>query len=225
MMTGPGQPPSASAASSPKPPAIGLPGAQAIPGQTPIDPDEAEGLIPTHLTTQTELNDWEFGNILSAINWAFTPRHRRRRRREVCTTRFLRQLHAQMFSQTWTWAGKYRNTDKSIGIAYFEIAAALENLCKDAACWWATTQPSRADLARFHHRLVAIHPFANGNGRHARLATDVVSWTYGIAEPTWGARAYGGSLTPATPARAAYLSALREADRGVFGPLTAFIDT
>ena len=55
------------------------------PGATPIDADEAAGLIPAHLTLQRELNEFEEANILLATEWLLA-----RRRGDPLDERFIR---------------------------------------------------------------------------------------------------------------------------------------
>lgn len=183
-------------------------------GATLLDPDEAEGLIPD-LHTRAELNDWEFTNILKAEQWALG-----RRRQRILSRQFALELHRRMFDETWTWAGEVRRSDKSIGVAWETILPALQDLLEDASYWIAKkTYPPDEILARFHHRLVSIHPFPNGNGRHARLMTDVLARSLGLERPTWGL----GDLSVASHARLSYLNALKQADRGNMAPLITFL--
>lgn len=174
------------------------------PGATPLDPDEAAGLIPSHITTQGELNEWEQTNILEGLQWL-----RRQKKKELLDEGFLRELHRRMFGQTWKWAGSFRQTDKNIGVDWRQIPVQLRHLLDDvkAQIEYASYPPDEIAL-RFHHRLVWIHPFANGNGRHARLAADFLIQKLGGPSFTWGGR----SLVAAGDKRAAYLNALRAAD-------------
>jgi fido (protein-threonine AMPylation protein) len=73
--------------------------------------------------------------------------------------------------------------------------------------------------ARLHHRLVAIHCFANGNGRHARLFCDRLLMSQGANAFTWGR----SDLVTAGAARDCYLASLRSADGGDLAPLLAFV--
>ena len=184
-------------------------------GATPLDPDEAEGLLPSHITTRDELNEWEQANILRAERWAFE-----RRRQDMLTTSFLRRLHKKMFDDTWSWAGRFRTTDKNIGIHWPDIPVAVHNLCEDARYWLDHAVYDVDETAtRFHFRLAQIHPFPNGNGRHARLMTDVLLVNHGRARFTWG----GGDPHEAGSVRNDYLRALREADAQKIRPLLEFV--
>jgi Fic-DOC domain mobile mystery protein B len=181
-------------------------------GTTPLDPDEADGLIPD-LLTRGELNAWEQANILKAEAWVF------RRRRNVLTVQFAMELHQRMFDETWTWAGKFRRSDKNIGVPWPTIPAALRDLLDDTQYWIDNiTYALDESAARFHHRLVSIHPFPNGNGRHGRLMTDVLARSHGAQLFTWGR----GHLAVGQ-ARIAYLAALRQADKGSLDPLVEFM--
>ena len=186
-------------------------------GNTPIDADESEGLIPTHITTQGALNEWEQANILEAEQWAFA-----RKRSDYLSMDFIFELHRQMFANTWTWAGKTRTTEKNIGVAVPEIRPALLELLRDTG-YWIEHKTYEADeiAARFHHRLVQIHLFPNGNGRHARLMADVILSNLGRSRFSWGS----ADLYRKGDARDRYLAALKEADRSNLKPLFAFVRT
>jgi Fic-DOC domain mobile mystery protein B len=186
-------------------------------GATPIDADEAAGLIPTHIRTQAQLNQWEEENILEAEAWALHSAHA-----DVLSEAFVRKLHRAMFNKTWRWAGKFRRSDKNIGVDFTQIATRLNQLLQNVK----TQIDHKPDdfvniVARFHHQLVWIHAFPNGNGRHARLHTDVLLRQLGHAPFTWG----GINLVDASATRQAYLSALRAADLRDFAPLLAFVQS
>lgn len=193
---------------------MGLGGAHA-PGATPLDPNEVEGLLPSHLTTQEELNEYEQDNIARAVTWIETGR-----RREVLSEVFVRELHKRMFDRTWRWAGSFRRTERNLGVAPEQVAPRLRDLLDDTRYWLAhKVYPTDEAAARFHHRLVSIHCFANGNGRHARLMTDVLLKGMGAAPFSWGR----GDLQHAGEMRHRYLAALRAADSGDYSPLLAFV--
>ena len=186
-------------------------------GSTPLDEDEAADLIPTHLVSREDLNAWEQVNIAQAVRWLGT---RKREPRSILDTTFLFDLHRRMFSQTWRWAGKQRATERNIGVAPGQIAEGLRNLMSDALFWIERGTYGTDELAtRFHHRLVVVHAFANGNGRHARLATDLLVLSLGGVLFSWGS----GDLDRAGEARSRYLRALRRADGGSFGDLLTFV--
>jgi len=177
---------------------------QYAPGATPLDPDETAGLLPTHITTQGELNEWEQTNILEGARWAL-----RQKKREVLDAGFLRELHRRMFGKTWRWAGNFRQSDKNIGVDWRQIPVQLHDLLQDVKAQIEFKSYSTDEIAlRFHHRLVWIHLFANGNGRHARLAADLLVQKLGAPAFTWGGR----SLVEASEKRKQYLEALRAAD-------------
>ena len=139
-------------------------------GATSLDPDEAEGLRLTHISTREELNIFEAENIRASMEWAW-----RMRRKDIVGESFMRLLHKKMFGKAWKWAGEYRTSNKNIGVSREMIGIELRHLCDDVNYWMAheTYLPDEI-AARFHHRLVAIHPFANGNGRHARMMADLL---------------------------------------------------
>lgn len=182
---------------------------------TPLDPDEAEGLIPSHIGTREELNEWEQANIAAAAVWL-----EEKRPEPVLTMRFLEELHRRMFDKTWKWAGVFRWTGKNIGVPVSSIREDLNNLLKDTDHWIEHKTYSTDEIAaRFHHRLVSIHPFPNGNGRHARLMTQALQDQRGVPRFTWG----WGSLLKDGETRTAYITALQAADRGVYEQLITFV--
>jgi Fic-DOC domain mobile mystery protein B len=187
------------------------------PGATPIDLDEAAGLIPAHLTLQRELNEYEEANILEATEWLFA-----RRRGDPLDERFIHTVHRRMFNQTWRWAGKARRTDKNIGVSWFQIPEQLRQMLGDVRTQIDHRVYSPAEIAaRYHHRLVAVHVFPNGNGRHARLMADLLLTDVADQRFEWGR----GSLVTATQLRARYIAALQAADAGDYRPLLAFLET
>lgn len=187
-------------------------------GSTSLDPEEAEGLIPGHITTQGQLNEWELANIVEGQKWAFNPR--RRTHAELISTDFMQLLHKRMFDQTWEWAGTFRKTEKNIGVAPEHIATRLRDLCEDIKTQieYGTWPPDEI-AARFHHRLVFIHPFPNGNGRHSRLMTDLLLAKLGQQRFSWGA----DNLVAEGTVRTRYIDALRKADRKDYSALLAFV--
>jgi Fic-DOC domain mobile mystery protein B len=188
-------------------------------GKTPLSADERAGLLPA-LATREELNQWERSNILEAYAWAFAPANLARQ--DPVTEAYVRGLHRRMFDQTWTWAGRYRSTEKNIGIAHHQIRDSLAGLLGDVRYWLEqSTYPSDEIAIRFHHRLVSIHPFANGNGRHARLIADVLAQRQGRPGFSWGSSA----IARAGDYRRAYIEALRAADRNDIQLLLHFART
>lgn len=185
-------------------------------GATPLDPDEAEGLIPDHISTRGELNAWEQVNIGKGAEWL----RRRGRGEPVLTQSVLREIHRRMFSDTWTWAGRFRQTLKNIGVPPEMIVEQVHNLLGDTRYWIDHSSFSADEIAcRFHHRLVSIHPFSNGNGRHARLMTDALLRELRAEAFTWGS----GSIDDQGDVRNRYLRALRSADLGDYAPLLLFV--
>ena len=183
-------------------------------GTTPLDPDEAEGLIP-ELLTRGELNAWEQTNILKAEQWAFG-----RRIVDVLTSDFAVELHRRMFNETWSWAGTFRRSDKNIGVHWPNIPQGLQDVLGNARYWLENTTYSLDETAaRLHHRLVSIHPFPNGNGRHGRLVADLLLWNRRVERFSWGR----GRSATGDETRKAYLAALREADQGNLEPLLRFV--
>ena len=185
------------------------------PGATPLDPDEAAGLIPSHIANHGQLNEWEMVNIIEGERWAFGRRHR-----NLLGNEFVCALHKRMFGTTWRWAGKFRTTEKNIGVDPLRIQTALHDLCEDVKTQLeCKSYPLDEIAARFSHRLVAIHPFANGNGRLSRTMADLLLVQHDAPRFFWGA----GNLVADGEVRQRYLAALRAADAKDYGPLLAFV--
>jgi len=180
---------------------------------TPLDPDERNELIPTYITLRAELNEAEQIGISEADRWAFA------RQRNILDVRFLQTLHRRMFGDIWRWAGTFRTTPRNIGIDAYRIAVELKQLVDDAHFWVENhTYPADEIAVRFHHRLVFIHAFPNGNGRHARLAADLLIVQLGQQRFTWGS----ANIAPAAETRKNYVAALQAADRHDYARLLAF---
>jgi Fic-DOC domain mobile mystery protein B len=176
------------------------------PGNTPLTPDELAELRPS-LTTKGELDQFERSNILEANRWAFNPRVLKRE--DPFIEPYLRQLHKRMFDQTWKWAGRYRKTDKNLGIPFHQIMNGIAAILGDIHYWLENETFDIEEIAiRYHHRLVWIHPFPNGNGRHARLLADVIAVKNGRERFTWGLK----ELKETAPARTEYIRCLKVAD-------------
>ena len=180
---------------------------------TPLEAEEREALIPTHITLRAELNEVEQIGIADADRWAFS------RRRDVLDATFLNVLHKRMFSNVWKWAGAYRKTSRNIGIEAYRIAVEVHALVDDVKYWVENeTYPADEISVRFHHRLVSIHPFPNGNGRHARFAADLLAMQLGRPRFSWG----GDNLTEPAETRSRYVKALQAADDNRIEDLLAF---
>ncbi len=185
-------------------------------GATPLDSDEIEGLKHKHVATRGELNHLEQANMQSGLQWM-----KKSRKKDILNEKFVRDLHRRLFGDVWKWAGKFRTTEKSIGIDPREIAVNLRMLFDDARYWIEHETYGAEELAiRFHHRLVWIHLFPNGNGRHARIMADALLIKVFGKEPIdW---AGGHDLQTMGNHRKEYLTALRTADQGNYAPLLAF---
>jgi len=183
---------------------------------TPLTEEESQGLIPSWVTTRPELNAVEAQNIAQATQWAFG-----KSKRHWLSDKALRDLHRRMFGNVWSWAGRFRQTERNIGVSPYQIAPELRVLLEDTLFWIThDTWPTEEIAVRFHHRLVAIHPFPNGNGRHARLATDLLL-VHHLAQPvfSWGQR----NNKPPETTRLQYIEALRAADAKQYDALLTFV--
>ena len=185
-------------------------------GATPLDPDELEGLKLKHITTRGELNEVEQVNVQEGLLWL-----NRRRKKDVLNEGFVRELHSKLFGKVWKWAGSFRQTEKNIGVDPIYIGVELKMLLDDAAYWNEndTYNPIEAAV-RLHHRLVKIHCFPNGNGRHARILADTfLKNCFNHAPIDWAA---GHDLLRSNTRRDTYIASLRRADGGDYEPLLIF---
>ena len=186
-------------------------------GATPIGPDETIGLKFRHITTRGELDELEQANIEQGLLWLG-----RSRGGDILSDEFVRTLHKRLFGDVWEWAGTFRLSEKNIGIDPLHIAVQLRLLLGNARVWAERDVYTPLEAAaRFHHRMVQIHLFPNGNGRHARIGADIFLERY-FDHPAidW---ASGSGLQAHNARRDAYIEALRGADRGEFDPLLEFV--
>jgi len=186
-------------------------------GATPIDPDEINGLKFSHVQTRDQLNELEQANILSGLAWL-----RKQKDSAVLSESFVRELHERLFGDVWEWAGQFRLTEKNIGCDPIQISVQLRNLIDDTRYWIEySVFPDKEIAARFHHRLVQIHPFPNGNGRHSRIMADAVLTIILGGDPIdWTG---GHSLDSMTDRRKKYIEALRSADAGDYSAIFDFV--
>jgi Fic-DOC domain mobile mystery protein B len=184
---------------------------------TPLEPSERDGLLQSWITHRSDLNEAEQANIVKGAAWA--RGRRSRKAAALLTDDFAKMLHKRMFGEVWSWAGAYRQTGRNIGIDAHRIPAEMPMMFDDIRYWVEhETFPPDEIAVRLHHRLVAIHPFPNGNGRHARLMADLLIEKLGGQAFSWG----GGSLADVGELRTRYIAALQAADNHDIGPLLAF---
>jgi len=186
-------------------------------GQTPIDEDEKEGLLIPTIATNGELDEFEQQNIEQAVQWTLK---RNFKTQYVFSEGFVKELHRRMYNNVWSWAGNFRKTNKNIGVDKWQIAIELKNLLDDAIYWNDNnTYPPDEIAVRFKHRLVSIHCFPNGNGRHSRLMADIIiEKIYNRPVFSWGA----GNLSREGNTRTTYLNAVKVADNGEYETLLVF---
>ena len=189
-----------------------------VDGQTPLDDEEKEGLLISSITTHAELDEFEQLNIEKAIQWTLT---RKFRKDEILTEKFVKLIHEKMYGEVWAWAGEFRKTNKNIGVDWHQIPIELRNLLGDCNYWIEHgTYPPDEIAVRFKHRMVSIHCFSNGNGRHSRMMADlIIEKIFELPVFTWGANA---DLTKTGDTRAEYLKAVKAADAQNIAPLLAF---
>lgn len=188
-----------------------------IDGQTPLDEDEKDGLLIPTIATRGELDEFEQQNIEQAVQWTLT---RNFKQEAIFTETFVRDVHKRMYKQVWSWAGEFRKTNKNIGVDKWQIRTELKYLLDDARFWHENNTYTPDEIAvRFKHRIVSIHCFSNGNGRHSRLMADIIiEKIYKQPVFSWGA----ANLSNQSDTRTAYLKALKTADKGEYSLLLAF---
>ena len=188
-----------------------------INGQTPLDEDEKEGLLIKSITTRGELDEFEQQNIEKAMLWLKSKKFNAE---EILSEKFVRELHRRMYAGVWKWAGEFRRTDKNIGTDKHHISTALKQLLDDCLYWIQHHSfPDEEIATRLKHRIVQIHCFANGNGRHSRLIADVImEKSFRLPSFTWGA----ANLAKHDDPRTTYIKALKKADAGDYSELLSF---
>jgi Fic-DOC domain mobile mystery protein B len=180
---------------------------------TPLTPEEQRELIPTYIAYRHELNEAEQENIARAQDWAME------RRRDLLSEKFIKDLHRRMLGDVWRWAGAFRTSERNLGIPHCEIHVTLRHLLADVKAWIEyKSYPPDEIAVRFHHRLVQVHPFPNGNGRHARLMADLLVMELRRERFSWGL----SNLQQTGEVRRRYIDALQAADHHDIGPLLAF---
>lgn len=188
-----------------------------IDGQTPLDEDEKDGLLIPTIATRGELDEFEQQNIENALRWL----HGKSFKADIILSeKFIRGLHKRMYGNVWRWAGSYRMTNKNIGVDKWQIPVSLKNLCDDTLFWIENNVFKPDEIAiRFKHRIVSIHCFPNGNGRHSRLMADIIiEKVYKKPVFTWGAK----ELFKQANVRDIYIDTIRMADQGNYAPLVDF---
>jgi Fic-DOC domain mobile mystery protein B len=186
-------------------------------GQTPLEEDEKDGLLIPTISTRGELDEFEQQNIEEAVQWSLM---RNFKQEEVLTEVFVREVHKKMYGKTWFWAGEFRKTDKNIGVDKWLIGIELKKLLEDVSYWIKNKTFAEDEIAvRFKHRIVSIHCFPNGNGRHSRLMADIlIEKIFKRDVFTWGA----SNLIKGDETRRIYLQAVRAADGGNYRLLLEF---
>lgn len=189
-----------------------------IPGATPLDPNERAGLKFPAVATRGGLDELEQANIEQGLAWLG-----RTRSTDILSETFLCKLHKRLFGDVWKWAGEFRKTEKNIGVVPHQIRPQLRQHLGNTQYWLdEKVFPPKEIAARFHHRIVQIHLFPNGNGRHARIAADVLlEQEFNLPPLNW---ADGFDLQQASQRRKAYIAALKAADVGNFEPLLEYLE-
>ena len=188
-----------------------------VDGQTPLYEEEEDGLLIPTIATRGELDEFEQRNIEQAVQWTLG---RTFKSKVIFTEEFIRKVHKQMYTDVWAWAGDYRKTNKNLGVDKWQIPINVKSLIDDANYWHENKIYSPEEIAiRFKHRIVSIHCFPNGNGRHSRLMADIIiEKIYKQPVFTWGAKLFSNDKDN----RSAYLKAIKAADKGDYNLLLRF---
>ncbi len=186
-------------------------------GQTPLSEEEKDGLLIKIITTHGELDEHEQLNIEKAIEWTIKTRIKKD---QVLSQDFIKMLHKKMLGDVWSWAGKFRQSEKNIGVKWITIGVELQALIDDTKYWIAHDSFSPEEIAiRFKHRLVNIHCFPNGNGRHSRIMADIIMESiFGLEPFSWN----NSNMVKPDQTRKNYINAIREGDKGNIQPLIDF---
>ena len=185
---------------------------QAILGETPIDPSY---LRDRSITNRAELCKAEGISISKAHVKYLTSTPTKRR--APFDYKWLLNLHKEMYSKVWKWAGQLRQVDLNIGISWPLISEQIFALTQDLPAWIESDMSVLEQAVRFHHRAVIIHPFHNGNGRWARLAANIWLKLHETSIIIWPE----GVIGQESPIRKEYIQALKTADEGNYDPLIA----
>lgn len=190
----------------------------AVSGQTPLTEEEKEGLLIPSITTRAELDEFEQQNIERAIQWTLQGRIGRS---QLLSETFIKRLHKEMYGDVWAWAGTFRRSEKNMGVNWTLIPVEVRKLMDDCKHWIdADVYAPEVVAVRFKHRIVQVHCFPNGNGRHSRLMGDLILQKFFRLAPfSWGS---GANLEKAGGSRDEYIRAIREADNGTFERLIEF---
>ena len=182
-------------------------------GNTVLSNSELRGLLLNHITVMRELDEAEQVNINEGLLWLATQKNK-----DFLDEMFMKKLHKKLFGKVWKWAGKYRKSEKNIGIDAYKVPTEMMKLIEDVNYWVENNSYEVSELiARFHHRLVWVHPFPNGNGRFSRIFTNYLCKRYKLKMPEWQ-----GHLNPHLR-RKLYIKALQQADQKKFHPLMSFL--
>ena len=186
-------------------------------GQTPLNEEKKRGLKIKTITLQKELDEFEQLNIEKAVEWTI---HANFKLDKLFTEKFIKDLHKKMYGDVWKWAGEFRKTEKNIGVKWTLIRTELKSLVDDTKYWIENKTYSPEEIAiRFKHRIVQIHCFPNGNGRHSRMMADIIMESiFGKEIFTW----HQSNMVKADEVRITYIETLREADNGNIKPLIEF---
>lgn len=183
-----------------------------IAGRTSLTVQDLQGLKLPFVKTRAQLSAVEGPNIVSGKQATLTSR--KSRVPNMLSVEYLRELHSRMFNDVWDWAAQIPSTElqNEFAASVPGIRPQLSILYADAIEYWLNDKRMTPEefAVRVHHRVVKIHPFRNGNGRHSRLLADLLlSENFGLETFTWGGSAQLGA---GDLYRQPYLEGLKAAD-------------
>ena len=177
-------------------------------GDTLLSPEELDMLIPKHVTIRAQLDEVEQANIEEGLVWLLSQRNITAEK--LFSKEFQDKLHIKMLGQVWEWAGKTRTRETNIGVMPHQIEIERKKLNDDAVFWCEATVMTPKELAiTFHHKLIQIHCYPNGNGRHGRIMADlIVEKLYEMKRLDWITE----DMLHEGEARDIYIDAMKSAD-------------
>ena len=185
-----------------------------VSGETPIDPSK---LKKSHKWIKNRAQLAEVEAKAVGLVHAKYLHGKPDRRRAPFTFKWMMNVNKEMFGKIWVWAGVRRKIELAgVGSKPYNIEVEVNELLGDMVVWTDTGMPLIEQATRLHHRAVFIHPFENGNGRWARLLSNILLKQNDGAIVSWP----DDNLVGCSSAiREEYISCLKAADQGDVEPL------
>lgn len=185
--------------------------------------DDLSGLLLLNLTTKGDLDAAELQAVSRAYDKYIFRARRKKPGTSWLTEAFIRETHRTLLGDIWEWAGKYRTSTTNIGIHWPLVPEQVKCLCEDFSFWDSreSSMPVLEVAARLQNRLTRIHPFKNGNGRHARLMSDIFFYSRRHPLPRWPQLQL---MSQGEALRQRYIASMRKADEEDYGELMKFME-